>query len=126
LIEDALAVQEAGAFSLLVEAVPPEVGKIITEKLSIPVLSIGDGVHCDGQLLIVSDLLGLFQTITPKFVKKYANLSGIIRGAFENYIREVRTAKFPREEPIPCSPASSKDSPVESPIGNRDRMASFG
>jgi 3-methyl-2-oxobutanoate hydroxymethyltransferase len=97
LSEDALAVQQAGAFSLLVEAVPPEFGKIITKKLSIPVLSIGARVHCDGQLLIVSDLLGLFQTFTPIFLKRYANLSEIVREAFENYIREDRAAKFPGE-----------------------------
>ncbi len=74
-VEDALAVQEAGAKLLLVEAVPPEVTKYIAEALTIPVYSIGAGLHCDGQLLIVSDLIGQFQAFTPKFVKKYCNVA---------------------------------------------------
>ena len=78
-VEDALAVQAAGARMLLVEAVPPEVTKYIWETLDIPVLSIGAGPHCDGQLLIVSDLIGQFQAFTPKFVKKYCNRQLITR-----------------------------------------------
>ena len=74
LIEDAKAIQKAGAFSLLVEAVPPEVCKIIRDELTIPVYSIGAGIEADGQLMIVSDVLGIFQAFTAKFVKKYANL----------------------------------------------------
>lgn len=96
-IEDALAIQKAGAFALLVEAVPPEVGKIITEKLDIPVLGIGAGVHTDGQVLIIGDMLGLFTAFTPKFVKKYANLSEIVEKAFREYIDDVQTSKFPEE-----------------------------
>lgn len=97
-IEDALAIQKAGAFALLVEAVPPEVGKIITGKLEIPVLGIGAGVYTDGQVLIVGDLLGLFEAFTPKFVKKYANLSEVIEKAFREYIDDVQTGKFPEEK----------------------------
>lgn len=97
-IEDALAIQKAGAFALLVEAVPPEVGKIITETLSIPVLGIGAGMHTDGQVLIVGDMLGLFEAFTPRFVKKYANLSEIIEKAFREYIDDVQTSKFPEEK----------------------------
>jgi 3-methyl-2-oxobutanoate hydroxymethyltransferase len=97
-IEDALAIQKAGAFALLVEAVPPEVGKIITETLSIPVLGIGAGMHTDGQVLIVGDLLGLFEAFTPRFVKKYANLSEVIEKAFREYIDDVQTSKFPEEK----------------------------
>ena len=74
LIQDARTIQKAGAFSLLVEAVPPEVCKIIRDELTIPVYSIGAGIDADGQLMIVSDILGIFQAFTPKFVKKYANL----------------------------------------------------
>ena len=74
-IEDALAIEQAGAQLLLLEAVPPEVSGFITEKLAIPVYSIGAGMNCDGQLLIVSDLIGQFQAFTPKFVKKYANIA---------------------------------------------------
>jgi 3-methyl-2-oxobutanoate hydroxymethyltransferase len=96
-IEDALAIQAAGAFALLVEAVPPEVGKIITEKLDIPVLGIGAGVHTDGQVLIIGDMLGLFTAFTPKFVKKYSNLSEIVEKAFREYIDDVQTSKFPEE-----------------------------
>lgn len=98
LIKDAQAIQEAGASAILLEAIPSEVGKIITKKLSIPVLSIGAGSYCDGQLLIVNDLLGLFQAFIPKFVKKYANLAPIICEAFETYSREVREGKFPKEK----------------------------
>lgn len=98
LIKDALALEKAGAFALLVEAIPPEVGKIITETLKIPVLGIGGGMYTDGQVLIVGDMLGLFEAFTPKFVKKYANLSEIIEKAFREYIEDVRTGKFPEEK----------------------------
>lgn len=98
LIEDSKAVEEAGASMLLVEGVPPETGKIITESLSIPVMSIGAGPYWDGQLLIVSDMLGIFEVFTPKFVKKYANLAGVMREAFQEYIREVHEKKFPTIE----------------------------
>jgi len=98
LIKDALAVEKAGAFSVLLEAVPPEVGKIITETLNIPVIGIGAGIHCDGQVLIIGDMLGFFEAFTPKFVKKYANLSEIIGKAFRDYIDEVKTSQFPEEK----------------------------
>ncbi|GAF25127.1 ketopantoate hydroxymethyltransferase [Moorella thermoacetica Y72] len=97
LIRDALAIQEAGAQMLLIEAVPPEVTGFIAKKLEIPVYSIGAG-SCDGQLLICSDMLGLFQAFTPKFVKKYANLSQIIINAFKEYISEVKSGVFPADE----------------------------
>ena len=98
LMKDAQAIEEAGAFSLLLEAIPPELGEIITKRLRIPVFSIGAGIHCDGQLLIVSDMLGIFEAFTPKFVKKYANLSGEISNAFRKYIDDVRQEKFPEEK----------------------------
>ena len=97
-LEDAIAVQDAGAKMLLVEAVPPEVTSHIHATLSIPVYSIGAGVHCDGQLLIVSDLIGQFQAFTPKFVKKYCNVAEIITRAMQDYCNDVRTAKFPTDE----------------------------
>ena len=97
-VEDALAVQNAGAQMILVEAVPPEVTRYIHQKLSIPVLSIGAGPHCDGQLLIVSDMIGQFQAFTPKFVKKYCNVAEIIVKGMTEYCEEVRTGKFPGEE----------------------------
>jgi 3-methyl-2-oxobutanoate hydroxymethyltransferase len=97
-VEDALAVQKAGAQMILVEAVPPEVTHYIHQILSIPVLSIGAGVHCDGQLLIVSDMIGQFQAFTPKFVKKYCNVAEIIIKAMSDYCEDVRTGKFPGME----------------------------
>jgi len=97
-VEDAIAVQEAGATMLLVEAVPPEVTRYVADNLSIPVYSIGAGKYCDGQLLIVSDLIGQFQAFTPKFVKKYCDISQIITSAMEAYCDDVRGGLFPGEE----------------------------
>jgi len=98
LIKDALAIEKAGAFALLVEAVPPEVGLKISEMLKIPVLGIGAGMHTDGQVLIIGDMLGYFEAFTPKFVKKYANLAEVIDKAFREFIDDVRTGKFPEEK----------------------------
>lgn len=98
LIKDALAIQEAGAFALLLEAVPPELGKAITELLDIPVYGIGAGGHTDGQLLINGDMLGYFEAFTPKFVKKYANLAKVITGALQEYVDDVHNGKFPAPE----------------------------
>jgi 3-methyl-2-oxobutanoate hydroxymethyltransferase len=95
LIEDALAVQKAGAFSILVEAVPPEVCGIIRDRLTIPVYGIGAGGDADGQVLIVSDLLGVFQAFTPKFVKKYTNLAEVTTNALQAYAEDVRSGRFP-------------------------------
>jgi len=97
-VEDAYAVQDAGAQMILLEAIPPEVGEFITRKLSIPVLSIGAGPHCDGQLLIVSDMIGQFQAFTPKFVKKYCNVAQVVTDAMKAYCEEVRAGKFPTED----------------------------
>lgn len=98
LLEDAKAIEAAGCALLLVEGVPPETGKVITEALSIPVYGIGAGPYCDGQVIIVSDMLGLFEIFTPKFVKKYANLAEVMREAFREYAREIREGKFPTQE----------------------------
>ena len=98
LIEDALAIEDAGAQLLLLEAVPPEVAGFIAKKLSIPVLSIGAGPYCDGQLLIVSDLIGQFQAFTPKFVKKYANVAQVITDAMRAYVKDVKDEAFPTDE----------------------------
>lgn len=96
-IEDAQAIEEAGAFSLLVEAVPPEVCGIIRETLTIPVYSIGAGWEADGQLMISSDVVGVFQAFTPKFVKKYDNLAERTINAFSEYVKDVREGSFPDE-----------------------------
>ena len=97
-IEDALAIEDAGAQLLLLEAVPPEVAGFITKKLRIPVLSIGAGQYCDGQLLIVSDLIGQFQAFTPKFVKKYANVAQVVTDAMRAYVKDVKEEAFPTDE----------------------------
>ncbi|NOZ84671.1 MAG: 3-methyl-2-oxobutanoate hydroxymethyltransferase [Deltaproteobacteria bacterium] len=98
LIEDAFAIQEAGAQLLLLEAVPPELGKYITENLDIPVYGIGAGMYTNGQLLIVSDIIGQFQAFTPKFVKKYCNVAEVVTNALKQYADEVREGAFPKEE----------------------------
>ena len=97
-VEDALAVQKAGAHMLLVEAVPPEVTQYIAQTLRIPVYSIGAGQVCDGQLLIVSDLIGQFQAFTPKFVKKYCDVAAMITDAMKAYCQDVRSGVFPADE----------------------------
>jgi len=97
-VEDALAVQGAGAQMILLEAIPPEVGGFIAKKLTIPVLSIGAGVKCDGQLLIVSDMIGQFQAFTPKFVKKYCNVAEVVTKGMEDYVADVQAGTFPGEE----------------------------
>ncbi|MDR2455215.1 MAG: 3-methyl-2-oxobutanoate hydroxymethyltransferase [Deltaproteobacteria bacterium] len=97
-IDDAIAVEKAGARMLLVEAIPPEVTEIIHKTLKIPVLSIGGGLPCDGQLLIVSDMIGQFQAFTPKFVKKYANVAEVITKAMKEYVKEVKNGQFPKDE----------------------------
>jgi 3-methyl-2-oxobutanoate hydroxymethyltransferase len=97
-IEDALAIEEAGAQMLLIEAVPPEVAGFITRKLKIPVFSIGAGGDCDGQLLIVSDLIGQFTAFTPKFVKQYANVAEVVTNALKAYVDDVRNGAFPTDD----------------------------
>jgi 3-methyl-2-oxobutanoate hydroxymethyltransferase len=97
-IDDALAIQDAGAHLLLVEAVPPEVTSFLTRKLTIPVLSIGAGPDCDGQLLIVSDMIGQFTAFTPKFVKKYANIAEVIVAAMKEYVADVQQGRFPTDD----------------------------
>ena len=100
LIKDALAVQEAGAYALLLEAVPPELREYIWKKLEIPVYSIGAGAPCDGQLIICGDMLGLFQAFTPKFVKKYANVAEVEIAAFKEYVSDVKQGVFPADEHV--------------------------
>lgn len=97
-VEDARIIYEAGAFSILIEAVPPEVTKIIRDEMPIPIYSIGAGIHADGQVMIVSDLVGHFQAFTPKFVKRYGNVAGEMSKSFESYINEVKEGQFPGEE----------------------------
>lgn len=97
-LRDALAVEEAGAFSVVLEGMPLDLAREITERLAIPTIGIGAGVNCDGQVLVIHDMLGLFDDFRPKFVKRYAELKNVINGAVKNFINEVRQEKFPGEE----------------------------
>ncbi len=96
--EDALLLQEAGCFSLVLESVPAQLAEYISRKLEIPTIGIGAGPGCDGQVLVTHDLLGLFERFTPKFVKKYAALYGEILAAVEDYRQEVEKRTFPAPE----------------------------
>jgi 3-methyl-2-oxobutanoate hydroxymethyltransferase len=98
LLADAKAVEDAGAFALVVESVPADVGAKITQSVSIPTIGIGAGPSCDGQVLVFHDLLGLFTDFKPKFVKRYADLGSQVRSALESYCKEVRDGKFPQAE----------------------------
>jgi 3-methyl-2-oxobutanoate hydroxymethyltransferase len=98
LLDDARAVEEAGAFALVVECVPAELGQKITAAVRIPTIGIGAGAGCDGQILVVHDMLGLFDQLRPKFVKQYADLGAAIRQAAEAYCGEVRAGTFPGPE----------------------------
>ncbi len=98
LLEDALLLEEAGCFSLVLESVPARLAEFISQKLSIPTIGIGAGVGCDGQVLVTHDLLGLFDRFTPKFVKKYADFHGEMKRAFGEYLAEVQARQFPAAE----------------------------
>jgi len=95
---DAQAVEEAGAFCLVLEGIPQQLAKQITETLSIPTIGIGAGPHCDGQVLVTHDLLGLYQEFVPKFVKKYVDLYQIILQAIHSFKEEVEKGLFPNEQ----------------------------
>ena len=97
-LRDALAVEEAGAFSVVLEGMPKDLAKEITERLTIPTIGIGAGVNCDGQVLVIHDMLGLFDDFRPKFVKRYAELKDVMTGAVKDFISDVREKKFPGEE----------------------------
>ncbi len=98
LLQDALILQEAGCFSLVLEAVPGQLAEHITSKLSIPTIGIGAGQGCNGQVLVSHDMLGLFDRFTPKFVKKYADLQTEMKNAVANYIKDVQVHQFPSNE----------------------------
>ncbi|GBF32052.1 3-methyl-2-oxobutanoate hydroxymethyltransferase [Desulfocucumis palustris] len=98
LIEDALAIQEAGVFSVVLECVPTALARLITEKLDIPTIGIGAGPVCDGQVLVAHDMLGLYGEGSPKFAKRYAQLSDQITDAFKAYRQEVESRAFPGPE----------------------------
>jgi 3-methyl-2-oxobutanoate hydroxymethyltransferase len=98
LLEDALLLEAAGCFSIVLESVPARLGDLISKRLSIPTMGIGAGAGCDGQVLVTHDLLGLFDRFTPKFVKKYANFHDEMQRAFTDYIEDVESKRFPAPE----------------------------
>ena len=98
IVRDALAVEEAGAFAIILEGMPADLAREITRRLTIPTIRIGAGVECDGQVLVVHDMLGLFDMYQPKFVKRYADLKGVMTDAVKRYIAEVKDKSFPDEE----------------------------
>lgn len=98
LLEDAKEVEKAGAFSIVLECVPEELGRAVSKTLSIPVIGIGAGRYCDGQVLVFHDMLGLFDKFTPKFVKKYRDVGKDIVEAFTQFKKEIKEGSFPSEE----------------------------
>lgn len=98
LLEDALAVERAGAFAVVLECVPAALAELVTKKLRIPTIGIGAGASCDGQVLVYQDMLGMFTDFTPKFVKHYAEAGTIMKDAFAKYIEEVQNGVFPAQE----------------------------
>ncbi|MFR5264832.1 3-methyl-2-oxobutanoate hydroxymethyltransferase [Clostridium sp.] len=98
IIEEAIAIEKAGAFAIVLECVPAKLAKIITDKLTIPTIGIGAGVGCDGQILVYQDMLGMYSDFKPKFVKQYENIGEKINSALTKYIEEVQDGVFPAEE----------------------------
>jgi len=98
LIDDAKAIEGAGCFSIVLEAIPAQISKKITESVSVPTIGIGAGADCDGQVLVLHDMIGLFDRFTPKFVKQYASISKIISAAIKEYKEDVENRKFPQEK----------------------------
>jgi 3-methyl-2-oxobutanoate hydroxymethyltransferase len=95
LVRDAMAVQEAGAFAVVIECIPMKLAAFISQKLSIPTIGIGSGAECDGQVIVIHDAIGLFRDFSPKHVKKYANVGGIIEQSAKDYINDVANKLFP-------------------------------
>lgn len=97
IIEDAKAIEKAGVFAITLEGIPAKLAKLVTESVSVPTIGIGAGKDCDGQVLVINDMLGMFSDFVPKFVKQYAKLNGDINNALKEYIREVDTGEFPTQ-----------------------------
>ena len=100
LVEDAKSLEEAGVFGIVLEMVTEEVAKVITETVSVPTIGIGSGRFCDGQVLVLHDLIGLYPSFTPKFAKRYVDVAGMIKQALQSFALEVRTGVFPQEQHV--------------------------
>ncbi len=98
LIEDAKILEDAGAFSIVLECIPEKLSKLISESISIPTIGIGAGKHCDGQILVYQDMLSMFSNFKPKFVKSFGNIGEAIKDGVSQYIKEVKESKFPEEK----------------------------
>lgn len=98
LLDDAKAVEKAGAFAVVLECVPAKLAELITRTINIPTIGIGAGAGCDGQVIVYQDLLGMFSDFTPKFVKKYADIGSIMKKAFKEYIKDINSGAFPEEK----------------------------
>ncbi len=98
LIDDAVLIEKAGAFSIVLEGIPEKVAELITNAVSIPTIGIGAGKYCDGQILVYQDMLGMFNDFVPKFVKQYANVGNVMREAISSYVKEVQAGDFPEEK----------------------------
>jgi 3-methyl-2-oxobutanoate hydroxymethyltransferase len=115
-IADARALEQAGVYSMVIEGVPSELGRRITEAVSVPTIGIGAGPHCDGQVLVCYDFLGMYSTVRPKFVKRYAELGEAVVEATKRYVSEVQAGQFPAAE---HSFGSGKVPPPDRPTGSR-------
>jgi 3-methyl-2-oxobutanoate hydroxymethyltransferase len=129
LIKDAIALQEAGAYSIVIEGIPAGLSKRVSEAVQVPTIGIGAGVDCDGQVLVIQDLLGLDDGFKPKFVKKYASLAGVVRDALNSYADEVRSRSFPDADHSfglkgkgNATPSTPKDEDEDPPKGGYGPM----
>ncbi|HWW61430.1 MAG TPA: 3-methyl-2-oxobutanoate hydroxymethyltransferase [Thermoanaerobaculia bacterium] len=118
MIDEAVSLERAGCFSLVLECVPTELAEMITDRLSIPTIGIGAGPHCDGQVLVFHDLLGLYDGHKPKFVRRYANIASDEQAAIESYLRDVREGRFPDEATESFHMANEEE--LERLYGSRD------
>ena len=98
LLEDAHAVEEAGAFAVVLEAIPAELAERVSAELTIPTIGIGAGAGCDGQVLVIHDMLGINKGFSPRFLRRYADLHTVMTGAVEQYVRDVKECDFPNEK----------------------------
>lgn len=126
LVEDAEALEDAGAFAIVLEAVPAEIARLITRRVTIPTIGIGAGVHCDGQILVYTDLIGLSFGHTPKFVRKYADAAALVADAVGRYAADVRSRAFPTDAESYAVDESVSDQLVEfddADVGSAERSA---